>query len=139
MSSANVDLVRSIYAAWEHGDFSVDEWAHPEIEYVVVDGPEPGRWAGRKGMADGWRSWLRGWTDFRAEPEGYLVLDDERILALVHNSAVGRTSGLQLDQRSVANLFEIQDGLVVRLVIYLERDHAFAELGLDPEQPHDAS
>ena len=133
MSSENVELVRSIYAAWERGDFSSAEWADPDIEYVVVDGPEPGRWTGLKGMAEGWRSWLRGWTDFRAEPDDYLRLDDDRILALVHNSATGRTSGLELEQRSVANLFELRDGKVVRLVIYLERQHAFADLGLTPD------
>ena len=36
MASANLKLVRSLYTAWERGDYSYTEWAHPEIEFEVV-------------------------------------------------------------------------------------------------------
>jgi len=133
MASANLDLVRSIYAKWARGDWSSADWADPEIEFAYAGGPEPSRWTGLAGMAKGWRDWLRAWEDFRAEPVEYKVLDSERILVLVHNSGRGRTSGLELEQRSVANLFEIRDGKVTRLVVYLDRALAFAELGLTPD------
>ena len=29
-----MELVRSIYAAWEHGDWSASDWADTEIELV---------------------------------------------------------------------------------------------------------
>jgi len=58
MASANLDLVRSISVAWERRDFSSTEWAHPEIEYVIADGPEPGHHTGLVEMAAFWRDFL---------------------------------------------------------------------------------
>jgi ketosteroid isomerase-like protein len=127
---ANLDLVRSIYAAWERGDFSSAEWASAEIEFGFADGPEPGRWSGRGEMARRYGDWLRAWRDFRAEPEEYFVVDGQRVLVFVHNSGRGRTSGLEIEQRSVANFFEIRNGKVVRFVLYWDRDRALADLGL---------
>jgi hypothetical protein len=69
MSSVNLDLVRSIYAEWERGDFGSAEWADPEIEFVFADGPEPGSYKGLAGMAKAMRGWLSAWEDLRQEPE----------------------------------------------------------------------
>ena len=81
-------------------------------------------------MTEGWTNWLGAWEDFRAEAEEYRVLDSERILVLVHNSGRGRTSGLAVDQHSVANLFQIRGGRVTRFVLYWDSDRALADLGM---------
>jgi ketosteroid isomerase-like protein len=67
--SANIDLVRSIYAACARGDYSSVDWAHPEIEFVI-EGVEPGSWTGRSKMARAWGSWLSAWEEHRVEVQG---------------------------------------------------------------------
>jgi SnoaL-like protein len=67
-----LDLVRSICAAWERGDFSRSvEWAHPDIECVLTDGPVPGSWTGLAEMAETWRGFLSAWKEYRVEADEY--------------------------------------------------------------------
>jgi ketosteroid isomerase-like protein len=129
--SENLDLVRSIYASWGRGDFSRATWADRDISFEFADGPEPGRWTGLEAMSKAYGDWLRGWRDFSAKPERYMEADDRRILVFVLNSGRGRASGVGLEQRSVANLFELSDGKVTRFVIYWDRARALADLGIE--------
>jgi hypothetical protein len=39
----SLNLVRSIYEAWEQGDFGPVAWADPDIEFACVGGPESKR------------------------------------------------------------------------------------------------
>jgi hypothetical protein len=135
MSSANLDLVQSITAAHERGDFGSAEWAHPEIDYVIADGPSPGRWTGRAGMVESFRDNLVGWEDFRIEADEYRVLDGERVLVLTRTTAHGRAGGLVVGQMRAkgAVLYQVRRGQVIRLVYYWDRERALADLGLAPE------
>jgi ketosteroid isomerase-like protein len=130
-----VALVRSIYADWERGDFRSVEWAHPEIEFFIADGPSPGSWTGLAGMAEGYSGVLSGWNEVRVKADEYRALDDERVLVLDHRTGRGRASGLELGQMrsTAATLFQARDGKVIKLVLYWDRDRAFADLGLAPE------
>jgi hypothetical protein len=96
--SANLDLVRSIIAAHERGDYSSARWADPEIELVIADGPSPGRWTGLAGMAEGLRDWLSAWEGFRSEASDYRQIDDERVLVFAQVSARGKRGGLEVGQ-----------------------------------------
>jgi ketosteroid isomerase-like protein len=127
--------VRSIYAAWERGDFSNADWADPAIEFVIADGPSPGTWTGLRGLAEGHRAWLSAWEGFRSEAHEYRELDDERVFVLSRYSGRGKASGLELGQMGAkgAGVAQIRDGKVTRLVWYTDRERAFADLGLTPE------
>jgi ketosteroid isomerase-like protein len=131
--SANLDLVRSIYAAWERGDFGSTEWADPEIEFVFPDGPSPGRWTGVAAATEASSDFLSAWEDVRIEADEYRELDRERVLVLTRGSGRGRASGLDLAQMRTqgAHLFHARYGKVTRFVVYWDRDRAFADLGLE--------
>jgi ketosteroid isomerase-like protein len=135
MASANLDFVRSLYAAWERGDYSSVEWAHPDIEFVIADGPSPGTWKGLAGMAEGYRDFLGAWEEFRTEVDEYRELDDERVLVLVSYRGRGKTSGLELGQmrQKGAALFYVRSDKVTRLGLYWVRENALAHLGLPSE------
>jgi ketosteroid isomerase-like protein len=132
MASANLDLVRSIHAAFERGDWSSAEWAHPEIELVFADGPTPGSWTGLAGMAEGYRGWLSAWEDLRVVVEDYRELDDERVLVLFSARGRGKTSGLELEHMRAksASLYHVRGRKVTRIVVYINRERALADLGL---------
>jgi ketosteroid isomerase-like protein len=127
--SENLDLARSIYAAWERGDYSGTEWAHADIEYVRPDGPSPGRSTGLAGMAELWRDFLNAWDNWRAEAVEYRELDRDRVLVFIQGTGHGKTSGLQIEA-SGASVFHVDGGKVKRLVVYLDRCRALADLGL---------
>jgi ketosteroid isomerase-like protein len=127
--SENLELVRSIYLAIGRGDYGEAELADPRIEYVVADGPDPGSFTGRDGLVQAMRSLFGAIEDVRAEAEEYRELDAERVLVLTRLSGRGKMSGVQIGDRG-AELFEIHDGNVTRIVVYWERDHALADLGL---------
>ncbi len=135
MSSANLDLVCSILSGWERGDWGSLEWVHPEIEYVIADGPAPGTWRGLAGMAESYGEWLSAWEDFRIDAEDYREIDDERVLVLTYYSGRAKTSQGELGpmRAKAATLFHVRDGKVTRLVGYWDREHAFADLGLTPD------
>jgi ketosteroid isomerase-like protein len=131
--SENLDLVRSIFAAWERGDYSSAEWADTEIECVLADGPAPGKWTGLDDMARAMRGWLSTWEDFRIEADEFRALDDGRVLVFAHYGGHGKTSGLEIGQvrMTATTLLIIRDGKVIRLVTYWDRDRALADLGLE--------
>lgn len=136
MASSNLDLVRSIFAAWERGDWSSAEWAHPEIEFVIADGIGAGSWKGLAGMAEGWRDFLSTWEDLRIENiEEYREIGGERVLVLHDFRGRGKTSGLELGhvRTKAASLFHFHDGKVTRVVAYNDRYRGLADLGFAPE------
>lgn len=132
MASSNLDLARSLYSAWERGDWSSADWADPEIEFVAADGPSRSRSRGIAALGEGWRDFLSEWEDWRVEAEEYREVDANRVLVFIRLRGRGKTSGLEVEELGgrAANLLDIRDGKVTRLALYWDRERALADAGL---------
>jgi ketosteroid isomerase-like protein len=127
--SANLNLVRSIYAEWERGEFRAKpQWADPSIEFVVPDGPEPSTHTGVAAAA-GVEAFLTLWETLRFEAEEYRELDDGAVLVMSRMRGRGAGSGVEVDQRR-ASVFHVRDVKVIRLALYWDPERALADLGL---------
>jgi ketosteroid isomerase-like protein len=123
-------MVRAIVAAWQRGDYTDTDWADPEIVFTFVDGPAPGTWHGRDGMAKAWGAFLDSWDDFHGGPlEDVREIDPECVLVLHGFYGRGKASGLEIQQSAAATVFDLRDGLVTRLRVYFDPDRAREDLG----------
>jgi ketosteroid isomerase-like protein len=135
MASENLDLVRSIFADWERGDYAGTRWAHPEIEFVFADGPDPGSWIGAERMAQVRHEYLSLWAEYRVEADEFRELDGDRVLVLGRPGGRSKTSGLDIGQMRAqgASLFHVIDGKVTKLMLYMDAERALADLDLAPQ------
>jgi len=130
VSKEDLDVVRSVFAEWERGEFSTrPQWADPDMEFEIPDGPEPST---RTGIAasPGVEAFLELWEHLRFEAEQYRELDDGSVLVLSRMTGRGKVSGVDVDQLR-ASLFRVSNGRVTRLVHYWDRDRALADLDLE--------
>ena len=129
--SENLDLVRSIFADWERGDFSSAEWAHPEIVFEST-GFDSRKAVGVADMNQRWREWMSVWDEYRSEADEFQELDGGRVLVLMRHGGRGKGSGVSIEGVTMpgANVFHLRDGKVTRLELWWDRDRALADLGL---------
>ena len=130
MSQENVEIVRAGMEAWNRRDFdAVLATLAPEVEWglsgAVPDVADV--YHGHDGVRAFWEGWTASWEEIQNEPEEYIDLGDS-VLVLVHFRASGRNQ-IAVDQ-SVAFLFTMRDGLVVRFQSYWDRATALEAVGL---------
>jgi ketosteroid isomerase-like protein len=132
MSPDNVEIVRSIYAAWERDGFPTpSELLDPEIEYVNPAGAvEPGTRRGLEAFHRAVQKVLEGWETWQMEPEAFESAGDQ-VAVVVRYRARGRESGVEMEGRESA-LWTLRDGRVVRYAWFHGPADAFEAAGMRP-------
>ena len=131
MSQENVEAIGRHWEAFARGDldgFFAD--AADDIEFEEDPAfPEAGTYRGRDEITRYLASFQEQMADHRFEVEELRDLGD-RVLALLHETARGTSSGIDVDQHP-AFLYEFRDGAIVRVRAYLDRAQAFEAVGLE--------
>jgi ketosteroid isomerase-like protein len=130
LEPSGVDLVERIEEADKGGSFLGLEPASGlfaedfEVEWIAAGSNEGLHHSGAGGMVEGWRDWLTPYESYRVETEDFLDAGDD-VVVLVRVRAKTRRDGVVIEH-SPASVWTIQDGKVVRIRFFLERDAALA-------------
>ncbi len=137
MSEENVEIVRRSFeefqagmergnsgAAYDAGIIAADaEW----IVLEQVDGRTV--WAGREGFVEFIRNWTEEFEGWSLQVECLIDAGEDRVVALTHQSATGRESGVPVEL-NLGEVFELKDGRVIRITNYLTHAEALEAAGL---------
>jgi ketosteroid isomerase-like protein len=112
------------------GAFFDSEAVADDYEWIFEGAALDGRsvWRGREGFEEFMRTWteeFEGWS-IRFEP---IDAGDDRVVGLTQQSATGKGSGVPVEL-NVGQVFELEDGLLVRVRNYLSHAEALEAAGL---------
>jgi ketosteroid isomerase-like protein len=134
VSADNVEIVRSLYAAFARRDNEYPFTVYDEE--IVWDGrrsPIPDAqqvYHGHEGVRRFWREWLQAWDQVEFEL-GDLVPGGGQVAAFVTKQRMhARATGLWLDMPPYAQIWTLSEGKVVRQE-YCGEDQARRAFGLD--------
>ena len=122
-------MVTDSYEALNRGDVDAAMEALAEdAEWHESEAlPETGVYRGRAAIRSFLTEFLASWESFHQEIEETTVAGD-RVAALIHLTATGRESSAEVDAH-YAHVWQLRDGLGVRVDAYYDRAEALAALG----------
>lgn len=134
MSQDNSEVVRRVIDAHQRGDFaSVFAAYDPAIEWHIASLPlAPGFepvYHGHDGIRAFWRVWFAAWETVGFEYEEFIDAGDT-VVAILSQRMRGRTSGVELEWSSYAQVWTVREGKIVRVEFFLTRDEALDAAGL---------
>jgi ketosteroid isomerase-like protein len=128
VSERNLEAARTAIAAMSEGD--VEAYASvcaPDVELITAFAAFEGGYRGEQGLRDFFASVRDAASSVHYETEELRAVGPDRVLAFLHLTAESR-AGMKVDQR-IANVYDCEDGKLVRVRVYLDRDEALRDAG----------
>jgi ketosteroid isomerase-like protein len=132
VSEAESDLIRASYGALNRGDVD-GALSALHRDAVWSESPQlPGGdvFEGREQIREFLTGFLEQWQVFHQQVTS-TIAEGDRVCVLIHLTAVGRGSGVEVDAR-YAHLWHLRDGLGAAVDAYYDPELALAELRATP-------
>jgi ketosteroid isomerase-like protein len=133
MSEENVEIVRAAVEAWNRGDFD-GALKDAAPDFVLDNSINLGDWSGVHEGADQvrrmWQTFTETWESVRIEIQEFIEVNAAVVLTRQKAHFVGR-DGIELPGPVRSGwVWSLQEGTLVRLVVYNDLDEALAAVGL---------
>jgi ketosteroid isomerase-like protein len=121
------EVVRRWFWAFENDTESFRDTLHPDIEWFPIEEDNTPNYGVEAAMRNR-NQWLDTWDEHRFDLEE-VIEEGDSIVVLVHITARGKTSGVEVDVRFYAQ-FKVRDGKVVYIFDHEDRATALEAAGL---------
>jgi ketosteroid isomerase-like protein len=122
----DVDVVRRGFEAMNARDLAalMELVAEDMVAEVPTGFANADVYRGRDGFRLMAEQWLEPWSEFRAEPLGFIE-EGDAVIVPVHQTGTGRESGIEVDM-DLAYLMRVRDGKLAEWRLCADADEARA-------------
>ena len=128
MSQANVEVVRAVWAAWEHRDMTaVFALYDPEIVWDMTHAGGDGSTEhhGHQGVKTMFRAWTEPFDSYHAHAEEFIEVG-EAVVVRLRQGGRGKRSGVEVEMPPYWQVYRVEDGLVSRITLYYNEADALS-------------
>jgi ketosteroid isomerase-like protein len=136
MSQERIEWMRAGYAAFNRGEFDAGlEGIAEDVTWEVLDVfPEQGPFHGKEGIRSFWQSWAETFSEFRAEMDEIVDLEDH-IVVVMHISGRGHGSEAPMRTPSFAQIWTFEGDEVSRVRMVFDKEQALALVATEAQKP----
>ena len=129
MDPSNIDIVSGMYAAWRADDLEgARARFDPDVLVDVRGRADSGTGRGVEFLLQTIGSWVQAFEDWREDIEEMRDVDG-RVYVAATQRGRGKETGIEITQR-YGLVYDVKDGLIVRMMMFPRPEDAAAELGL---------
>jgi ketosteroid isomerase-like protein len=129
VSERNLELARTAIKAVSDGDpEAYAAICAPDVELFTAFAAFEGHYSGHQGVRDFFTNIRDAANSVHYEIEDLRAVGPDRVIALLRLTAESR-AGMKVDQQT-ANVYDIEDGKLTRVRVYLDQDEAVREAEL---------